>query len=144
MWHRLFGIKVNESTVFGLYAYTPYHGVSNYAIGYSDGKNIVCTIKKSIDYKEIKAEYDKMLENVTNTIIVEQNISKQKEEKGEGKMEKTAYWDIWCGWKGNHDKRIDDGTCSNCGYKHHTVYGSIEKLAKYCPSCGSKMIVKEN
>ena len=32
-----------------------------------------------------------------------------------------ARWLFWEGWISNHDKRIEDATCSNCGYKHFTV-----------------------
>jgi hypothetical protein len=60
-----------------------------------------------------------------------------------------AKWQFWEGWIGNHDKRIEDATCSNCGYKHPKVcrtYGSnenaqdvLDKLFKFCPSCGKLM-----
>ena len=64
-----------------------------------------------------------------------------------------AKWQFWEGWMSNHDKRIDDATCSNCGYRHPKVcrtYGSNEteqdvlnKLFKFCPSCG-KLMDKNN
>ena len=54
-------------------------------------------------------------------------------------VEKKAVWIYWDGWKGNHDRRIEDATCSQCGYKHPTVYGSLEKLAQICPWCKSQM-----
>ena len=51
-----------------------------------------------------------------------------------------AEWKYWDGWMGNHDKRIEDATCSNCGYKHPTIrFGSPDLLQDYCPSCKSKM-----
>ena len=50
-----------------------------------------------------------------------------------------AEWKYWDGWMSNHDKRIDDATCSKCGYMHGVVKGSPELLADYCPGCGSKM-----
>lgn len=66
----------------------------------------------------------------------------------------TARWLFWEGWIGNHDKRIEDATCSACGYKHPTVrrtYGSSEtpqdvlnKLSNYCPNCGKPMIKNNN
>lgn len=43
------------------------------------------------------------------------------------------------GWEGNHDRRIDDAKCSNCGYKHPIVYGSTDKLADECSCCRSIM-----
>lgn len=54
--------------------------------------------------------------------------------------QKTAFWDFWLGWGGNHDQRIDDAKCSSCGWKHPTVYRSTDNLQKTCPSCGSKML----
>lgn len=53
--------------------------------------------------------------------------------------EKQGEWVYWGGWCGNHDKRIEDATCSNCGYRHPTVKGSPELLGDYCPCCKSKM-----
>lgn len=52
--------------------------------------------------------------------------------------EETAHWDFWAGWRSNHDHRIEDATCSNCGYKHHTVH-SLMELMPSCPQCGRKM-----
>ena len=55
-------------------------------------------------------------------------------------VEWDAEWKYWEGWIGNHDKRIEDATCSNCGYKHPTIrFGSPDLLQDYCPSCKSKM-----
>ena len=54
-------------------------------------------------------------------------------------VEKKAVWIYWEGWKSNHDRRIDDAVCSQCGYKHPTVYGSLDKLAQICPWCKSQM-----
>jgi predicted Zn-ribbon and HTH transcriptional regulator len=70
---------------------------------------------------------------------------------GEPKTEDNhAHWEYWSGWAGNHDQRIEDATCSNCGYKHPTVRldyvdgkfikGYVpDKLAKECPNCRAKM-----
>lgn len=53
---------------------------------------------------------------------------------------KRAHWEVWPGWAGNHDQRIEDATCSNCGYVHPTtVYGSLSKLPRQCVSCKSEM-----
>jgi hypothetical protein len=59
---------------------------------------------------------------------------------------KHGHWEYWDGWSGNHDKRIEDATCSICGYKHHTVRlhpGEKDyvpdKLAKECPGCKAIM-----
>ena len=57
------------------------------------------------------------------------------------RVEKKAVWIYWDGWKGNHDRRIEDAVCSQCGYKHPTVYGSLDKLAQICPWCKSQMRV---
>lgn len=51
-----------------------------------------------------------------------------------------AKWEIWGGWVGNCNKRIDDATCSKCGYHHATVYGDPKHLSLYCAGCGRKMI----
>ena len=55
--------------------------------------------------------------------------------------EKEASWKIWSGWDTNHDLRIEGATCSNCGYKHSTVYKSTNNLNKICPQCKSKMSI---
>jgi len=59
-------------------------------------------------------------------------------------FKKKAVWLFWEGWVGNHDKRIDDAECSNCSFKHPTVYKSLNNLSKVCPSCGSKMLVNSS
>ena len=57
-------------------------------------------------------------------------------------------WNFWDGWIGNHDQRIEDATCSECGYVHPTVRREhndksykdvLAKLANYCPNCGADM-----
>ena len=54
--------------------------------------------------------------------------------------EYDAEWQYWEGWMSNHDKRIDEATCSKCGYVHPTIrFGSPDLLQDYCPSCKSKM-----
>lgn len=58
-------------------------------------------------------------------------------------LSKTANWEIWAGWVGNHNKRIEDAKCSNCGYKHPTVYESTNQLSRYCPNCNCLMSVLE-
>lgn len=67
--------------------------------------------------------------------------------EGEKKIEEKpqAYWEYWGGWAGNHDKRIDDAKCSNCGFKHPTVRGgnAPDQLYKLCPHCGRYMGHKE-
>ena len=60
---------------------------------------------------------------------------------------KHARWKYWDGWCSNHDQRIEDAVCSNCGYEHQTIrlekgeeWGSVpNKLAKECPKCHAKM-----
>lgn len=54
--------------------------------------------------------------------------------------EYEAEWEYWDGWMSNHDKRIDDATCSKCGYKHPTIkFVNPDWLSDYCPNCRSKM-----
>ena len=62
-----------------------------------------------------------------------------KEPKTTSTEEYEAEWQYWSGWSGNHDKRIEDATCSKCGYKHSTIFGSPDLLQDYCPCCKSKM-----
>ena len=52
-----------------------------------------------------------------------------------------AYWEYWGGYAGNHDKRIEDAKCSNCGFEQPTVrgYGAPDQLYKICPKCGLRM-----
>lgn len=56
-----------------------------------------------------------------------------------------AYWEYWGGWRGNHDKRIEGATCTNCGFKHPTVRGgnALDQLYKVCPGCGLRMGKRE-
>lgn len=54
--------------------------------------------------------------------------------------ENIAQWLFWSGWAGNHDRRIEDATCSNCGFHHPTVYGSKDLLMRVCPACKFKMV----
>lgn len=53
------------------------------------------------------------------------------------KRKPKASWVVWPGWSGNHDRRIEDAKCSNCGYEHPKVYGRT--LSTICPSCKSPM-----
>ncbi len=72
------------------------------------------------------------------------------ENSDEARHEKIGYWEFWEGWIGNHDQRIEDATCSECGYMHSTVRRNkgetankvLKKLATICPGCGAKMIIK--
>ena len=51
-----------------------------------------------------------------------------------------AEWKYWDGWRSNHDMKIDDATCSKCGFVHPVIrYGSPNMLPYFCPSCKSKM-----
>lgn len=52
-------------------------------------------------------------------------------------------WQIWAGWRGNHDSRIEDAECKNCGFVAKQKYYSLSELPKECPSCHSVMNVKE-
>lgn len=60
-------------------------------------------------------------------------------------IELYGHWIYWDGWCGNHDRRIDDATCSVCGYKHPTVratkteWDTRKFLSDTCPGCGVKM-----
>ncbi len=67
---------------------------------------------------------------------------REKTELNEFQQKEDAKWRVWAGWRGNHDKRIEDAICSNCGYTNPTVYG-IESLPKVCPFCKRKMGIEE-
>jgi ribosomal protein L37E len=64
-------------------------------------------------------------------------LSCRKREFSEEKN-KQGHWVYWDGWKGNHDYRIDDATCSKCGYLHPIVrMNGLETpklLSTKCPS----------
>ena len=84
---------------------------------------------------------DKRLEWVRDEIkTIRKDIDSTVVEQTGQAEEYEAEWKYWDGWCSNHDKRIDDATCSKCGYKHSTIrYGSPDLLQDYCPSCKSKM-----
>lgn len=91
------------------------------------------------DVKSIIADmFNAEIENVSvpNQLQIRVVISEEKIEQ-----KPQAYWKYWGGWGGNHDKRIDDATCSNCGFKHPTVrgYDAPNQLHKICPRCGLRM-----
>lgn len=67
------------------------------------------------------------------------------DEKTDFSLPPEAYWEFWPGWVGNHDKRIDDAKCSNCGFRHPTVRGvdAPKQLYKVCPNCCKKMGYRE-
>lgn len=75
------------------------------------------------------------------------NIIKREIVASPGVSIKHGHWIYWDGWCGNHDRRIDDAVCSECGYKHPTVryengdYHNFVpfKLADKCPVCGAVM-----
>lgn len=72
-----------------------------------------------------------------------------KEADDNGKSKRHGRWIYWDGWCGNHDMRIEDAVCSECGYKHPTVRWEqgdprsdefvLNKLKDECPKCGAIM-----
>ena len=76
--------------------------------------------------------------------ICEYTIEPEQAVESELAEEATARWEYWSGWSGNHDKRIEDAQCSNCGFKHSTVRGkganTPDLLADRCPRCRRLMI----
>lgn len=79
---------------------------------------------------------------------IEQSL-KEVQEQSPVSTTRRGKWIYWDGWLGNHDQRIDDAKCSECGYQHPVVrremgehYGStINKLARECPCCKAQMDV---
>ena len=76
----------------------------------------------------------------------------QNEDTCQEEVVNRGQWIYWDGWCGNHDMRIEDATCSECGYKHPTVrweqgdlrgkeaYKAVlNKLKDECPKCGAAM-----
>lgn len=53
-------------------------------------------------------------------------------------MVEEAEWKTWGGWAGNHDKRIEEATCTKCGYEHLTVYSSQNTSAPIVPDVGGR------
>ena len=57
-----------------------------------------------------------------------------------------AHWTYWYGWRGNHDRRIDDATCSRCGFRHPTIRPTKDdpytphQLWNCCPHCLAMMV----
>lgn len=88
---------------------------------------------------------------------LEQAIAYEHGEQSEARAvvletKKYGRWVYWSGWCGNHDMRIEDAVCSECGYKHPTVrweqgdprgevvYEAVmNKLKDECPKCGALM-----
>jgi ribosomal protein S27AE len=81
-------------------------------------------------------------------------IKTAEQTKSANKSMAKAKWQFWEGWMSNHDMRIDDATCSNCGYKHYAVrrtpYSNeteqdvLNKLSNFCPNCGKPMDKNNN
>lgn len=82
---------------------------------------------------------------IDKTFILDAIREKLEREKLEREKPSQAAWIYWDGWCGNHDRRIDDATCSGCGYKHPTVWATKTEwdtpkfLSDTCPGCGAKM-----
>lgn len=89
-----------------------------------------CTDIGCVDLNDVKKLIDKFPKEELNTTHV-----------------KFARWIYWEGWCGNHDQRIDDAVCSECGYKHPVVRRvqgderniTPNKLESMCPNCKSIM-----
>lgn len=94
--------------------------------------NVIIT-KEAFD-EVVKNSYNNGYEDGLKQSSIE--VDKLKESS----LEKKANWKMWGGWKGNHDQRIENATCSNCGYKHPTVKVSLSLLNKYCPNCQCTMV----
>lgn len=93
-------------------------------------------------YADNLTEYNEKIFNIKldiNKILFSIDMSPHETKV---KEELQAAWKMWAGWKGNHDQRIEDATCTNCGFKHATVH-SLERLAKTCPGCKAAMTTKE-
>jgi predicted Zn-ribbon and HTH transcriptional regulator len=85
-----------------------------------------------------------LCKTVYSPLVQQCNCANEKANTTEQVNEKTAHWIVWGGWRGNHDQRIEDAKCSNCGFEHPTVYGSLKLLNSHCPRCNSKMSVSED
>jgi predicted Zn-ribbon and HTH transcriptional regulator len=83
-----------------------------------------------------KKVYSPLVSSCNCSVDIQDNI---KNENNKAK----ANWLVWAGWAGNHDQRIEDAECSECGCVHYTVFKSLNNLSRYCPSCKSEMAVIE-
>ena len=87
-----------------------------------------------------------------STVLEERDALKLRVIELEHQLKKRGRWVYWGGWCGNHDMRIEDAVCSECGYKHPTVRWEegdprgkegheavLNKLKDECPKCGATM-----
>ena len=108
-------------------------------------KTIMALIDSCVDTKVIQGDTHYYTCNVNKLKAAIESIYNGEIES---KQEKCGKWVDWEGWRGNHDMRIEDATCSECGYKHPTVRfekgdtstkSVLNKLADKCPKCGLNM-----
>lgn len=109
--------------------YFSHHSLINRAIDYFKDSDVIVVDSKT----------GKRYQRGTEMIEKQNNIRRGR-------------WIFWGGWRGNHDLRIDDATCSECGYEHPTVrfgendtkdgdvYATVlNKLSDKCPKCAAVM-----
>lgn len=90
------------------------------------------------EYKELINLYKEILANTKQS-----TESPVKPTLSSDHSKERAHWKFWDGWSSNHDQRIDDATCSACGYNHYVVYRSPKYLKSVCPGCHRTMEVKD-
>lgn len=125
------------------------NGTLHYVVGAFLSENIdttvQCLLELGIEAKNSKGEFkpfNEVMEQIYSLHVHEDDVKEQK----------CGRWVYWDGWRGNHDLRIEDATCSECGYEHPTVrwvqgdprggaaYEAVlNKLSGECPRCGALM-----
>ena len=110
--------------------------------------------KTRIEVCDLLEELRSQLIQMSITIYdLKNTLWNEEYENDEEESVKRGRWIYWDGWCSNHDMRIEDAVCSECGYKHPTVHyergdaigrkeayeAVLNKLADECPVCGAVM-----
>lgn len=103
------------------------------------GKPIVA-LPRDVDLQEVSSEEALKLIGMMIGIPPRETILNVTDLSSEPPSTGEAKWRIWAGWQSNHDQRIDNATCTSCGFIHPTVFRNKNLLNKTCPQCGKRMI----
>lgn len=107
-------------------------------------------LKSNVDLRKENLEYIDRLIKVNDALIkaYKDNIKIAVEYSDllaeQQNVKSVGFWKIWPGWEGNHDHRIENAKCSQCGYEHSTIFYSEQQLPSICQACGSNMSLPTN